>query len=181
MRTKIKEGFTLIELLVVIAIIALLASIVLVAVSASLRKARSAQRATDLRQIATALTLYYYDNNDTYPNTNGFWRSQCNAWGGYASDQVIPGLVPKYLPVLLADPQMNIGNSRNCFLYQSYDGRDYKLLDHYIDEFTPADYASIPSFVDPARDGGTDPCSVDGNAPWAWAIWSSGPTNPMCW
>ncbi len=68
MRTKKQTGFTLIELLVVIAIIALLASIVLVALGSARAKSRDAKRIGDVRQLSTALELYFNDNN-TYPTT----------------------------------------------------------------------------------------------------------------
>lgn len=66
MRNKTQKGFTLIELLVVIAIIGLLASVVLLALGSARVKARDARRVADVRQMASALELYFNDNN-TYP------------------------------------------------------------------------------------------------------------------
>lgn len=63
---KNKRGFTLVELLVVIAIIGLLASIVLVSVNSARTKARDSKRISDIKQLMTALELYY-DTNGHYP------------------------------------------------------------------------------------------------------------------
>lgn len=61
-----KKGFTLIELLVVIAIIGLLSTLAVVALGQAREKARDSKRLADLKQIQTALELYYTDNN-AYP------------------------------------------------------------------------------------------------------------------
>ena len=61
-----KKGFTLIELLVVIAIIGLLSTLAIVALGGARSKARDARRLSDIKQIQTALDLYYADNN-SYP------------------------------------------------------------------------------------------------------------------
>lgn len=63
---KNQKGFTLIELLVVIAIIGLLASVVLLALNSARQKSRDAKRIADVRQIASALELYFNDFNG-YP------------------------------------------------------------------------------------------------------------------
>ena len=63
---KNKKGFTLIELLVVVAIIGLLATLSIVALNNARARARDARRVADVKQIQTALELYYNDNG-TYP------------------------------------------------------------------------------------------------------------------
>lgn len=61
-----KKGFTLIELLVVIAIIGLLSTMSVLALNSARARARDAKRIADIKQIQTALEMYYNDNN-TYP------------------------------------------------------------------------------------------------------------------
>ncbi len=63
---KNKKGFTLIELLVVIAIIGLLATLSVVALNNARQKSRDAKRVSDIKQIQTALELYFVDQN-AYP------------------------------------------------------------------------------------------------------------------
>jgi len=54
-----RRGFTLIELLIVVAIIAVLSSIVLIGLGPTQRAGRDARRIADLRQVQTALELYF--------------------------------------------------------------------------------------------------------------------------
>jgi len=63
-------GFTLVELLVVIALIGILSTLLLANFNAARQRSRDAQRKSDLRNLQTALRLYYNDNVG-YPTSNG--------------------------------------------------------------------------------------------------------------
>ncbi|MFA6428608.1 MAG: prepilin-type N-terminal cleavage/methylation domain-containing protein [Candidatus Buchananbacteria bacterium] len=63
-----RKGFTLIELLVVIAIIGLLSTLAVISLNSARQKSRDARRLSDIKQVQTALELYYTDNN-SYPAT----------------------------------------------------------------------------------------------------------------
>jgi uncharacterized protein (TIGR02145 family)/prepilin-type N-terminal cleavage/methylation domain-containing protein len=66
-KTK-KPAFTLIELLVVIAIIGILATLAVVALQNARKNARDAKRIADVKQMQTALELYFNDAG-SYPAT----------------------------------------------------------------------------------------------------------------
>jgi len=65
------RGFTLIELLVVIAIIGILATIAVVALQNARAKARDARRVADVKQMQTALELFFNDKQ-RYPTADEF-------------------------------------------------------------------------------------------------------------
>lgn len=63
---KQQKGFTLVELLVVISIIGLLSTLAVVALNQARVRARDSKRLSDIKQIQTALELYYADQG-VYP------------------------------------------------------------------------------------------------------------------
>lgn len=65
-RTAERAGFTLIEILTVIAIIGLLSTVATVSYESARRGSRDAKRASDMRQLNTALELYF-QNHNYYP------------------------------------------------------------------------------------------------------------------
>ena len=65
---KKKTAFTLIELLVVIAIIGILSTLAVVAIQSARSKARDSKRIADVKQMQTALELYFNDNG-SYPTS----------------------------------------------------------------------------------------------------------------
>lgn len=120
LRNKTQKGFTLIELLVVIAIIGLLASVVLLALNSARAKSRDAKRVADVRQIASALELYFNDNN-TYPQ-------QATA------ATTIPGLATSYIGAIPAAPTpadnktgSTCTSANNAYMYSSTTATTYSL------------------------------------------------------
>ena len=72
-----QKGFTLIELLVVIAIIGLLSTLAVIALNNARAKSRDARRVSDIKQIQSALELYYNDENGYPPGTDVSVGNKC--------------------------------------------------------------------------------------------------------
>lgn len=68
-RAKEQKGFTLVELMVVIVILGMLAVMVVPKVASQLDTAKEKRIYADLKNYASALDLYYYENN-FYPAEN---------------------------------------------------------------------------------------------------------------
>lgn len=96
-----KKGFTLIELLLVIAIIGILASALLVSLGGARRAARDARRISDLRQIQSALELYF--------NACGYYPGVLNCGGGST-----PGVPADWdvFQAVFTDPLSTLGISK---------------------------------------------------------------------
>ncbi|MFC1711953.1 type II secretion system protein [Patescibacteria group bacterium] len=129
------KGFTLIELIVVMAILAIIAGGLIGNFFTSQRKARDAERKSDLKQIQNALEMYANDHNGLYPPDNGagmmigcpertVGASLPCQWAGVGPDRTFEmdgGAM--YLSLLPGDP------SGNLYFYEASDDRlGYWLL-----------------------------------------------------
>jgi type II secretion system protein G len=103
MKNMNKKGFTLIELLVVIAIIGLLSTLAVVALGNARQKARDARRLSDLKQLQTALELYYTDQT-AYPSGAGITLGDTNYACLNSSGFAAAGCATPYMGQVPADP-----------------------------------------------------------------------------
>lgn len=103
-----RKGFTLIELLVVIAIIGILASVVLSSLESARGSARDARRLSDMRQIMTALEMYYNQYNQYPGNTDtadgyGGWDVGCQSDSDVFINPLVTG---NFLSAKICDPSI---------------------------------------------------------------------------
>ena len=82
-RSNARSAFTLIELLVVIAIIAILAAILFPVFAQAKAAAKKTADLSNIKQLATAVTLYANDNEDLNPLEAGM--DQNGVWGEFNS------------------------------------------------------------------------------------------------
>jgi len=102
----------LIELLVVVAIISLLSSVVFASLNTARAKARDARRISDLKQVQTALFLYY-DKYGFFPNYSGQTTTHTQKFNLMAQDLVDDG----FLSAVPAPP-----SSYSTYQYYLYGG-----------------------------------------------------------
>ncbi len=118
---KNKKGFTLIELLVVIAIIGILATIAVVAFQQARQSARDANRIADIKQMQTALELYFNDWQ-AYPASNAPAFSSSSPMAG----QIASGTV--YMAIIPTAPTPADGDcavASNTYQYREDEGTDF--------------------------------------------------------
>ena len=105
------KGFTLIELLVVVSIIGVLATVVLGSLGDARSKTRDVKRLTELRQLETALNLYFADTG-AYPLRNPTSSCGSDGWLTPLTALVTNGSISA-VPI---DP---INTSPLCYNYNS--------------------------------------------------------------
>jgi len=99
-----KKGFTLIELLIVVSIIGLLSTLAVVALGSARVKARDSKRLADLKQLQTALELYYTDQN-SYPTGTSLSLGAGSAACLNSSGFTTTGCASPYMASVPTDPQ----------------------------------------------------------------------------
>lgn len=140
------EGFTLIELLVVIAIIGILAGLIILGFNSVRKKARDAQRKSDLKQLQLALEEYF-GQTESYPtgaffsvwdynygHTTYYWSGGNPPWSTAFYDALVGN---GYVPRLPLDPTNREGGAGNflgdgpptdlSYVYYSASGTSYIL------------------------------------------------------
>ncbi len=118
---KKRSGFTLIELLVVIAIIGILATIAVVALQNARAKARDARRIADVKQMQTALELFFNDQQ-RYPTTAEF-----NAGSIFSTTTNGTTTYMAKIPVAPTPNDNTCATADNNYTYTSNDGATYSL------------------------------------------------------
>jgi prepilin-type N-terminal cleavage/methylation domain-containing protein len=118
------SAFTLIELLVVIAIIAIIATLSVLALQSAREKARDSKRIADIKQLKTALELYYNDANG-YPPATSFISGSALSYTDSQSGQV-----KTYINQIPSSPIPADGDctsSNNAYTYGSENSSTYTL------------------------------------------------------
>jgi prepilin-type N-terminal cleavage/methylation domain-containing protein len=118
------SAFTLIELLVVIAIIAIIATLSVLALQSAREKARDAKRIADIKQLKTALELYYNDANG-YPPASAFVAGETLSYTDPQSGQVKTYI--NNIPSAPIPADGDCTSSNNAYTYGSENSSTYTL------------------------------------------------------
>jgi uncharacterized protein (TIGR02145 family)/prepilin-type N-terminal cleavage/methylation domain-containing protein len=118
---KSKKAFTLIELLVVIAIIGILATISVIALQNARAKSRDAKRAGDIKQVQTALELFFNDKN-RYPTA-----AEWNAGQIYSTSTAGTSTYMQVIPSAPAPADGSCSSGGNSFSYRSESDSTYTI------------------------------------------------------
>lgn len=161
----LKKGFTLVELLVVITILGILSSIGLNSFTSSQKKARDAQRKTNLKQIADALETYYNDKGE-YPadddagsiNGCGEDAEETCVWGASSFQNTTTGTV--YMIQLPQDSTLGLSYYYESFTNAGVNNQYqlYARLENTQDISISKDASDNPLVYD-NLDCGTKPCN----------------------
>ncbi len=119
-----KKGFTLIELLVVIAIVGLLATLSVVALSNARERARDSRRVSDIKQIQTALELYF-DAENKYPPQTEIASSTGDILTGSIASGDITFMNP--IPTAPTPVDGDCSSEANSYVYDSLSDTTYTI------------------------------------------------------
>lgn len=132
-----KKGFTLIELLIVISIIAVLSTIGITTFLGIQAKARDSIRKGDLHKLATALEIYFQQNNKYITNSDGTNMTTCQSdpstsafYSSAIKNNMSDGVVPP-------DPSSTSSSPKAyCYISSSISsstGQGFSLFTHLED------------------------------------------------
>ena len=165
MNTFFNKGFTLIELMVVIAIIGVLSAVILPSLNEARMKSRDTRRISEIKQISTALELYYLDNN-VYPPTQADSRNPPNLLvPPYLP--LVSALVPKYLPTKPLPPYNNSGDGAMCGNCDEY----FYMPNSNATGYTMCTYVAVDKNKNGSTVFGPTYCVVNNCGPGAGLAW----------
>lgn len=139
-----KKGFTLVELLVVVSLIGVLSTLILANLNAARERSRDAVRKSDLRNIQTALRVYYNDYGRYPAGTStitacggGLTPVACTYGSGWAR------YTTTYMNILPKDPLSSTQNY--VYIYNNDDDYTiYACLENKSDDKGVLDETSCP-------------------------------------